>query len=111
LSDKRNYGLSKTRENHVKTRTQKTLDEMTDAEVLAMALDEMEFLGLIKRKPDADKKPAIGESREARGQRQASSCLALAEHDLRASPAKLRSLDEQVRQLLEQAAPKATNFQ
>ena len=26
-------------------RTQKTLDEMTDSAVLAMALDEMEFLG------------------------------------------------------------------
>jgi len=31
------------------------LDEMTDAEVLAMALNDMEFLGLIEWKPDADK--------------------------------------------------------
>jgi len=91
----------------VRTRTQKTLDEMADDEVLTTALDEMEFLGLINWKPDDDKKPAIGESREAYAQRQASSGLALAEHDLRASPAKLRSLDDQVRQLLEQAAPMA----
>jgi len=36
----------------------KTLDEMTESEVLAMALDDMEFLGLIKwQQPDADKKP------------------------------------------------------
>ena len=74
-------------------RTQKTLDEMTDSAVLAMALDDMEFLGLIKWKPDDDKKPAIGE-------RQVSSGLALAEHDLRASPVKLRSIEDQLRQLL-----------
>ena len=36
-----------------------TLDEMTEAEVLAMALDDMEFLGLIKWKPDADKKSHV----------------------------------------------------
>jgi hypothetical protein len=77
---------------------------MADAEVLAMALDEMEFLGLINWKPHDDKKPAIGECREAYAQRQASSGLALAEHDLRASPAKLRSIEDQVRQLLEQVA-------
>jgi hypothetical protein len=35
----------------------KTLDEMTESEVLAMALDDMEFLGLINWKPDADKQP------------------------------------------------------
>jgi hypothetical protein len=77
----------------VDIRTQKTLDEMTDSAVLAMALDDMEFLGLIKWKPDDDKKPAIGE-------RQVSSGLALAEHDLRASPVKLRSIEDQLRQLL-----------
>ena len=37
----------------------KTLDEMADSEVLAMALENMEFLGLIRWKPDADEKPAI----------------------------------------------------
>jgi len=84
----------------VKTRIQKTLDEMADAEVLAAALDEMEFLGLINWKPDDDKKPAIGASREAYAQRQASSGLALAEHDLCASPAKLRSIEDEVRQHL-----------
>jgi len=84
----------------VRTRTQKTLDEMADAEVLATALDEMEFLGLINWKPDDDKKAAIGESREAYAQRQASSGLALAEHDLRVSPAKLRSIEDEVRQHL-----------
>ena len=82
----------------MKTRMQKTLDEMADAEVLATALDEMDFLGLINWKPDDDKKPAIGESREAYAQRQASSGLVLAEHD--ASPAKLRSIEDQVRQHL-----------
>ena len=41
----------------------KTLDEMADSEVLAMALDDMEFLGLIKWKPDADRKAAIDENR------------------------------------------------
>jgi len=81
----------------VDIRTQKTLDQMADAEVLATALDEMEFLGLINWKPDDDKKPAVGESREAYAQRQASSGLALAEHDLRAS---LRSIEDQVRQHL-----------
>ena len=35
----------------------KTLEQMADSEVLAMALDDMEFIGLIKWKPDADKKP------------------------------------------------------
>ena len=88
----------------------KTLDEMADSEVLAMALDDMEFLGLIKWKPDADRKAAIDESREAHGQRQTSSGLALVERDARASFAEQRSLADQVRQLLEQAAPKATNF-
>jgi hypothetical protein len=78
-----------------------TLDEMTDGEVLAMALDDMERLGLIKWKSDADKKSTIDQSDEAHGQRHVSSG-ALADQDLRA--AKLRSLDEQVRQLLEQAA-------
>ena len=43
------------------TRIQKTLDEMTDAAVLAMVLEEMEFLGLIKWKPDADKRLAIND--------------------------------------------------
>jgi hypothetical protein len=41
----------------------KTLDQMADSEVLAMALYDMEFFGLIKWKPDADKKPAVVESR------------------------------------------------
>ena len=41
----------------------KTLDQMADSEVLAMALDDMEFFGLIKWKPDADKKPDIVENR------------------------------------------------
>ena len=80
---------------------------MTDAEVLAMALDDMERLGLIKWKPDADKKFAIDQSDEAHGQRHVSSG-ALADQDLRA--VKLRSLDDQVRQLLEQAALSRTNL-
>jgi hypothetical protein len=37
-------------ESQVKT---KTLDQMADSEVLAMALDDMEFFGLIKWKPEA----------------------------------------------------------
>jgi hypothetical protein len=41
----------------------KTLDQMADSEVLAMALYDMEFFGLIKWKPDADKKPGVVESR------------------------------------------------
>ena len=41
----------------------KTLDQMADSEVLAMALNDMEFFGLLKWKPDADKKPGIVESR------------------------------------------------
>jgi hypothetical protein len=41
----------------------KTLEQMADSEVLAMALDDMEFFGLIKWKSDADKKPAIDENR------------------------------------------------
>jgi hypothetical protein len=41
----------------------KTLDQMADSEVLAMALDDMEFVGLIKWKPEADKKLAIDENR------------------------------------------------
>jgi hypothetical protein len=45
----------------------KTLDEMADSEVLAMALDDMEFLGLIRWKPDAEK-PAI--VRKPQGQEQ-----------------------------------------
>ena len=85
----------------------KTLDQMADSEVLAIALDDMEFLGLIKWKPDADKKPASNESREAHGQRQARSGLALAERVWHASFAEQRSLADQVRQLLEQAAAKA----
>jgi hypothetical protein len=86
----------------------KTLDQMADSEVLAIALDDMEFLGLIKWKPDADKKPASNESREAHvGQRQARSGLALAERVSHASFAEQRSLADQVRQLLEQAAAKA----
>jgi hypothetical protein len=88
----------------------KTLDEIADSEVLAMALDDMEFLGLIIWKPDADRKATIDESREAHGQRQASSGLALVERDWRASFADRRSLDDQVRQLLEQAAQRRTNF-
>jgi hypothetical protein len=43
----------------VKTRIQKTLDEMTNEAVLAMALEDMEFLDLIKGKPDAGKRLAI----------------------------------------------------
>jgi hypothetical protein len=46
----------------------KTLDEMADSEVLAMALENMEFLGLIRWKPDADEKPAI--VRKPQGQEQ-----------------------------------------
>ena len=84
----------------MKTRMQKSLDEMADAEVLATVIDEMECLGLINWTPDDDKKPAIGGRREAYAQRQTSSGLALAEHDLRASPAKLRSIEDQVRQHL-----------
>jgi hypothetical protein len=91
--------VGKTQESHVKTRTQKTLDEMADSEVLATALHDMEFLGLIKWRPDAVKKPAVDESREG-------SVLALAERDARASFAARQSLADQVRQLLEQAAPK-----
>ena len=41
----------------------KTLEQMADSEVLAMALDDMEFIGLIKWKPEADKNPAIAEKR------------------------------------------------
>ena len=41
----------------------KTLEQMVDSEVLAMALDDMEFFGLIKWKPEADKNPAIDENR------------------------------------------------
>lgn len=40
----------------------KTLDQMADSEVLAMALDDMEFFGLIKWKPEADKNLAIDEN-------------------------------------------------
>ncbi len=85
----------------MKTRTQKTLDEMTDSAVLAMALDDMAFVGLIRWKPDADKRRTIDENREARGPRQANSDLVLAEHVSRASFAE--RLDDKVRQLLEQA--------
>ena len=80
---------------------------MTDSAVLIMALEDMEFLGLIKLKSDADKKPTIDENRDVHGQRQASSALALAGHESRAAFAEGRSLADQVRQLLEQAAPKA----
>ena len=41
----------------------KTLEQMADSEVLAMALDDMEFVGLIKWKPEADKNPVIVENR------------------------------------------------
>ena len=41
----------------------KTLDQMADSEVLAMALNDMEFFGLLKWKPDADQKPNIVETR------------------------------------------------
>jgi hypothetical protein len=41
----------------------KTLDQMADSEVLAMALDDMEFFGLIKWKPEADKNLTIDENR------------------------------------------------
>jgi hypothetical protein len=37
----------------------KTLDQMADSEVLAMALNDMEFFGLIKWKPEANKNIAI----------------------------------------------------
>jgi len=77
---------------------------MTDSAVLAMALDDMELLGLIKWKPDADKKPTIDEGPEAQGQAN----NVQAECDWRrASFAEHRSLDDQVRQLLEQASAKA----
>jgi hypothetical protein len=33
--------------------------EMTDSAVLATALDDMEFLGLIRWKPGVDEKPAV----------------------------------------------------
>jgi hypothetical protein len=46
----------------------KTLDEMAGSQVLAMALDDMEFLGLFKWKPDADKKPTINETPQAHDQ-------------------------------------------
>lgn len=46
----------------------KKLDDMADCEVLAMALDDMEFLGLIRWKPDTGQKPAI--VRNALGQEQ-----------------------------------------
>jgi hypothetical protein len=55
-------GSRKPEEKHVKT---KTLDEIADSEVLAMALEDVEFLGLIKWKPDADKKPTINENPQA----------------------------------------------
>jgi hypothetical protein len=83
------------------------MPEMTDAQWLAMVLDDMEFLGLIKWKPDADKRPTIDEYPEAGGRQQGSSDLTLAARDSRAALAVRRSLADQVRQLLEQAAPKA----
>jgi hypothetical protein len=46
----------------------KTLDEMADFEVLAVALEDMELLGLIRWKPDADEKPAF--VRKPQGQEQ-----------------------------------------
>ena len=52
------------RKNNMKTK----MPEMTDSAVLAMALDDMEFLGLIRWKPDADEKPAI--VRKPQGQEQ-----------------------------------------
>jgi hypothetical protein len=82
---------------------------MTDSDVLAMAFDDMEFLGLIKWKPAADEKPSFNENREAHNQRHASSGLHLVERS-RASFADQRSLDDQVRQLLEQAAQRRANF-
>jgi hypothetical protein len=81
--------------------------EMTDAQLLVNVLDDMEFLGLIKWKPDADKLPTIDETPQAPGQQQASSDLALAVRNSRTSSAARRSLADQVRQLLEEAAPKA----
>jgi len=93
----------------VKTRTQKTLYEMTDFDVLVMAFDDMEFLGLIKWKPAADEKPSFNENREAHDRQHASSGLHLVERS-RAAFAERRSLDDQVRQLLEQAAQRRTNF-
>ena len=89
------------KEKLVQTRMQKTLDEMTDSAVLAMALDEMECLGLVQWKSDADKKPTIDENSKAQGL--ASSGLVLTERDSRASFAERRSLADQVKQLLEQA--------
>jgi hypothetical protein len=107
VGEKLDNGLGKTRESGVKTRMQKKLDGMADdSALLAMALDDMEFLGLIKWKPDADKEATIDEKREAHGDRQASTGLVLAERYLRASFTERRSLADQVRQLLEQAAPK-----
>jgi hypothetical protein len=41
---------------------------MADSEVLAMALEDMKFLGLIRWKADADEKPAI--VRKPQGQEQ-----------------------------------------
>ena len=60
---KKHNRVGKTQESRVKTRTQKTLEQMADSEVLAMALDDMEFFGLIKWKPQSDKNPAIDENR------------------------------------------------
>jgi hypothetical protein len=88
---------AKPKEKHVKAKTR--YDEMADSEVLAMALDDMEFLRLIKWKPDASKKPTTDENPKAHDE--ASSGLVLAEGDSRASFAE--RLDDQVRQLLEQA--------
>ncbi len=42
--------------------------EMTDSAVLAKMLDDMEFLGLIKLKPDVDKVPAIDRNPQAQDQ-------------------------------------------
>jgi hypothetical protein len=44
------------------------ISEMTDSAVLAMALDDMKLLGLIRWKPDADEKLAI--VRNPQGQEQ-----------------------------------------
>ena len=42
--------------------------ETTHSAVLAMVLDDMEFLGLIRWKPDADKKPDIDRKPQAQDQ-------------------------------------------
>jgi hypothetical protein len=48
----------------------KTKPEMTETSILAMVIDDMESLGLIKLSPDAEKKPLIEGKPQAEDQRE-----------------------------------------